>query len=117
MAARTTTTVRNLSFGDFSDAQKLKKTNGFITSRAGVDRFSKPHTITKGTFDDLSREIRVYTEENRMLRCKIDRMPTVTAARKLWKDLVKAHNEGTTVRFVAAGGFDPEQWFYALTAE
>lgn len=100
-------------FGSFG--KKKEETSGeFLTTRAGPVRLSIPHTIVSGTFDSTMREIQVFTENGKIHRCKVDRLPDAEAGRALWKKLVAAQKKETSIRFKAAGGFSPETWFFDI---
>jgi hypothetical protein len=42
----------------------------------------------------------------------LNRLTDDKFAEKMCKDLQKAYDKGTEVQFVAAGGNDPQVWFY-----
>jgi hypothetical protein len=100
-------------FGSFGK-KKEEKSGDFQTSRSGPVRLSIPHTIISGTFDSTMREIQVFSEDGRIHRCKVDRLPDAEAGRTLWKKLVAAQKKGLEIRFKAAGGFSPETWFFDI---
>jgi hypothetical protein len=110
----TTTKTAKLSFKSFGAKDEQPKEVPFVTSRGGPVRKSRKHTILSGTLDDLTREIRIYDESSRIHRCKVDRLPSTEAARALWKKLVEAQKKEQEIRFLAAGGNNPELWFYDI---
>jgi hypothetical protein len=86
--------------------------SNFVTARPGAaDRLSSPTTMMAATFDEKTREIRVFCQDGHTRRCKVDRLPNINVARGLWKKLTKIGGSKPVV-FVAAGGFSPDVWFY-----
>lgn len=86
----------------------------FVTARPGAaDRLSSPTTMMAATFDEKTREIRVFCQDGHTRRCKVDRLPSINVARNLWKKLTKIGGTKPVV-FVAAGGFSPDVWFYEV---
>lgn len=87
----------------------------FKTARPQLgDRLSSPVKMMAATFDQDSREIRVFCEDGRTRRCKVDRLANIEVARTLWVVLTKAGKAGKPVVFVAAGGFSADTWFYTI---
>ena len=97
-----------------SPAVEAPVQTGFRTRYNTSDKLSAVTTVAGVSFNETTREILALGEDGRVRRCKIDRMPSLQDARNLWQQLVIAHNNDRPVQFVAAGGFSPDSWFYAL---
>ena len=76
------------------------------------DRMSEVVKINAMHFDKSTREIRVFCDDGRTRKCKVDRLPSLDAGRTLWKYLEKVGTEQSETRFISAGGFSPDVWFY-----
>lgn len=117
--------ARTIAFGNVSSIKAKKPAARFITARTGAgDRRSSPTVMAAAIFnaDEDVREIRVFCEDGNMRRCKVDRMlgadgkPDIEVARALWRKLTKIGTTKTVV-FVAAGGFNPDMWFYDVEVQ
>lgn len=86
----------------------------FKTTRTGADRRSGVVKMQACQWDEKNRHINVFGEDGHLRVCKVDRLDNIEVARKLWKDINEAGQQGVPVRFVAAGGFDPNKWFYTF---
>lgn len=80
----------------------------------GEDRKSLPVTIAELTFNEKTRSIEATGSDNRKRQCRIDRLTDQKAVEALTKRLQKAYDAQTKISFVAAGGNDPNVWFYAI---
>lgn len=84
------------------------------TPEAAV-KHSEPCTIVACHFNEATREIRAVGDDTNVRICKIDRLQSIEHARTLWKILQGATNEGTLITFMAAGGFNPDRWFFDIS--
>jgi len=75
---------------------------------------SKATLIMSIHYNDTTREIRAVGADGNVRVCKVDRLQSIEHGRTLWKILVGAKNEGTPIQFMAAGGFNPDRWFYDI---
>lgn len=80
----------------------------------GRDRESVPVFITDLTFNDETRTIEAQCSDNRKRQCRIDRFMNDKLLQQLVGDLQSAYDNETEVVFVAAGGNDPNVWFYNI---
>jgi hypothetical protein len=82
---------------------------------AGVaDRYSDTVRIAGLSFDHGRRAIVALGSDGKTRLCLVDRLPSLEVGRGLWTQLATAANEGKDVQFIAAGGFSPDTWFYAI---
>jgi hypothetical protein len=88
----------------------------FTTSRRGADRKSQPVLMMDARFDETTQSINVYCADGKLRSCRLDRLPSLEAGRALWASIQKAGKAKKPVTFVAAGGFTPDRWFYAIEA-
>jgi len=88
----------------------------FVTSRKGADRKSEPVLMMDARFDEATNTINVYCADGKMRTCRLDRLPSLEHGRALWASIQKAGKAKKPVQFVAAGGFTPDRWFYAIEA-
>lgn len=92
-----------------------KATVKFSTNNPlGEDRKSLPVTIIDLDFNDITRSIEVTCSDNRKRQCRIDRIVNEADLKALNKRLQTAYDKETRVSFVAAGGNDPNVWFYTI---
>jgi hypothetical protein len=89
-------------------------TQAFRTTRTGADRLSDDVQLMAVHFDDKARCIRAMGSDGKLRQCNIDRLPSLDDARQLWKRLQTAGQAGVYVKFIAAGGFSPDRWFYTI---
>jgi len=94
--------------------QKKPEVKAFNTSRTGKDRMSKAVTIEAMHFDDSTKSIKVFCSDGNLRECRTARLPDLEVGRQLWRKLQKVGKEKQEVSFVAAGGFSPDKWFYAV---
>ncbi len=80
----------------------------------GEDRKSLPVTIVELTFNETTRSIEATGNDGRKRQCRIDRLADDKMVQALTKRLQKAYDAQTKISFVAAGGNDPNVWFYAI---
>lgn len=80
----------------------------------GEDRVSLPVTLKELTFNEITRSIEATGSDNRKRQCRIDRIVSTEVLKSLTKDLQKAYDNQETLQFVAAGGNDPNVWFYNI---
>jgi hypothetical protein len=80
----------------------------------GEDRVSLPVTLKELTYNDTTRSIEATGSDNRKRQCRIDRIVSTEVLKSLTKDLQKAYDNQETLQFVAAGGNDPNVWFYNI---
>lgn len=80
----------------------------------GEDRKSLPVTIVELSFNEVTRSIEATGSDNRKRQCRIDRLMDQNMVQALTKRLQKAYDAQTKISFVAAGGNDPNVWFYAI---
>jgi hypothetical protein len=81
---------------------------------AGEDRKSLAVTIVELTFNEVTRSIEVVGSDNRKRQCRIDRIMNEADLKALTKRLQTAYDKQTRIAFVAAGGNDPNVWFYTV---
>jgi len=80
----------------------------------GEDRLSAPVKIKDLEFNELTRSIEATGSDGYKRQCRIDRITHTETLKALTKDLQKAYDDETLVRFIAAGGNDPKVWFYNI---
>jgi hypothetical protein len=78
----------------------------------GEDRKSLPVTIVEVLFNETTRSIEVTGSDSRKRQCRIDRITNEADLKALTKRLQTAYDKETRISFVAAGGNDPNVWFY-----
>jgi hypothetical protein len=86
----------------------------FTTTRTGKDRVSAATTIEAMHFDQATKTIKVFCADGNLRECRIERLTSVADGRDLWKKLQTHGRDKTEVKFVAAGGFSPDKWFYTV---
>jgi hypothetical protein len=92
-----------------------RATSVFSTNNpAGVDRESLPVTIVDLTFNEVTRSIEVTCSDKRKRQCRIDRLNSDKLVKSLQMSLQKAYTMQTPIQFIAAGGNDPQVWFYTV---
>jgi len=84
----------------------------FTTSRQGADRVSAMVLLETIHYDKANNTIKAFCSDGNLRECRISRLPSVEAGRELWKMLMAAGAAKEEIRFVAAGGFSPDKWFY-----
>jgi len=114
-----TRTFNSPSFAQMSAmltmGQASTKAVPFSTSTPNADiKKSEATTIVSIHYNATTREIRAVGDDGNVRICKVDRLPSIEHGRTLWKILVGAKNEGTIIQFMAAGGFNPNRWFYDI---
>ena len=80
----------------------------------GEDRVSLPVTLIELGYNETTRTIEATGSDKRKRQCRIDRIVNVEVLKQLTKDLQKAYDNQDTIQFVAAGGNDPNVWFYNI---
>lgn len=80
----------------------------------GEDRISQSVVITELSFNEQTRTIEATGSDRRKRQCRIDRIVDTEVLKQLTKDLQKAYDNEDSVQFVAAGGNDPNVWFYNI---
>ena len=80
----------------------------------GEDRVSQTVVLKELTFNENTRSIEATGSDNRKRQCRIDRITNTDVLKQLTKDLQKAYDNQDTIQFVAAGGNDPNVWFYNI---
>lgn len=86
----------------------------FNTARTGKDRISEAVTIEAMHFDKDTNSIKVFGSDGHLRECRVARLPSVEHGRTLWRKLQEIGRDKKAVRFVAAGGFSPDKWFYTV---
>lgn len=99
----------------FSSSVIAAQATTFTTSRKGSDRKSAHVVMQDARFDEATQSINVYCDDGKLRSCRLDRLPNLEAGRALWSAIQKAGKAQTPVQFVAAGGFTPDRWFYAIS--
>lgn len=94
----------------------FKKSANFTTTRGGNDRRSLSVTMTSAHYDKDKQTIRVLCDDGNARECRVERLPSVGHGRNLWKKIQELGASETPVKFVSAGGFDPNRWFYTIEA-
>jgi len=108
-------TITMSAFGAASPVdEQMKPVVKFSTARRAADRFSEPTKIVGVVYNESQRALIVLGSDGFSRKCYIDRLDTIESARKLYSDVVKAGKAEKEIRFVAAGGFNPNTWFYAI---
>jgi len=105
---------------DFRDEEeKVVETKvPFVTARPGPIRYSELVLLKGLSYDENRREIKAFGSDGKLRTCQIARLTgEVEAARILWKKLSEAGRAKTELRFMAAGGFNPNQWFFDVRVE
>ena len=80
----------------------------------GEDRKSLPVTIVELSFNETTRSIEATGSDSMKRQCRIDRLTDDKMVQALTKRLQKAYDAQTKISFVAAGGNDPNVWFYTI---
>lgn len=78
-----------------------------------ADRTSVPVIITLPEYNETSNTFIISCSDNRKRRCQLNRLAD-GYAEKLFAKIQKAYDKGIEVHFVAAGGNDPDVWFYDI---
>ena len=80
----------------------------------GEDRKSLPVQLVELSFNDVTRSIEATGSDGRKRQCRIDRIVDEKDLKALTKHLQTAYDKQTNICFVAAGGNDPNVWFYTV---
>lgn len=97
------------------NAPTVQKTKAFDTSRTGKDRISDPVTLEAMHYDQATSSIKVFCSDGNLRECRVQRLADrEVGGRALWAKLQAAGKNKTPVQFIAAGGFSPDKWFYAV---
>jgi len=80
----------------------------------GEDRKSLPVTVVELGFNEITRSIEATGSDGRKRQCRIDRITDEKVLRALTKHLQMAYDNATKIQFIAAGGNDPNVWFYNI---
>lgn len=80
----------------------------------GRDRESDVVQIVDLFFNQNTRSIEATGSDGRKRNCRIDRFSSDKDLKELSKNLQDAYNKELGVVFVAAGGNDPNVWFYNI---
>ena len=80
----------------------------------GEDRKSLPVTIVELSFNEVTRSIEATGSDGRKRQCRIDRITNEADLKALTKRLQTVYDKETRISFVAAGGNDPNVWFYTV---
>lgn len=103
------------SFVNFVTQEKpAEKPVAFVTTRIGKDRVSEPVQITAMHYDEQTKSIKAMCSDGKLRECRTERLPSIEHGRELWKMLAKKGKAQEPVKFVAAGGFSPDKWFYSV---
>ena len=86
----------------------------FRVRRQVADRISAPTTLNSMYFDQTKRQIIVICNDGKTRKCNVDRLPSRDVANALYKKLQQVGKKQEAVSFVAAGGYSPDTWFYAV---
>jgi len=78
-----------------------------------ADRTSVAVIITFPEYNETSNTFIISCSDNRKRRCQLNRLAE-GYAEKLFAKIQKAYDKGIEVHFVAAGGNDPDVWFYDI---
>ena len=97
----------------FTSAKRIP-TQFSTNNPGGRDRESVPVFITEISFNDTTRTIEAMCSDKRKRQCRIDRFMNDQLLRDLVDSLQNAYDNELEVVFVAAGGNDPNVWFYNI---
>ena len=87
----------------------------FVTARPGQTRFSEVVKLKGLHYDENRREIRAFGSDGKLRVCQVARLTgEAEQARVLWKKLSEAGRGKKDIQFMAAGGFNPNQWFFDI---
>jgi hypothetical protein len=78
------------------------------------DRKSKPVVIIEPSFNEVTRTMEILCSDDNKRFCRIDRINSKEALKALNDQIQKAYDNQTRVVFIAAGGNDPDVWFYTV---
>ena len=85
----------------------------FTVKRTNVQDRRSALTVPQAMhFDDVSRSIKVFCADGYTRECRVDRLSDLKIGRQMFVDLQKLIEQKKEIRFFAAGGFDPNKWFY-----
>ena len=102
--------MTTLTFSAFESL--TSKQQAFTTKRTGADRTSAVVNLKAMHYDEATKSIKVFCDDGKMRECRVARLTNEDAGRVLWKTLQQCGKDGIGVKFVAAGGFSPDRWFY-----
>ena len=108
--------ARTASFS-FSSTIVAAKQAAFTTTRKGADRMSDAVTMLDARYEEETQTIKIFSSDGKLRECRVERLPSKDHAKALWKAIQTAGKAKTPVKFVAAGGFSPDRWFYNIVAE
>jgi len=80
----------------------------------GEDRVSQTVTLIELDYNETTRTIEATGSDKRKRQCRIDRFMNDQLLRDLVDSLQNAYDNELEVVFVAAGGNDPNVWFYNI---
>lgn len=100
----------------FASSIIAKKEVAFTTTRKGADRMSDAVTMLDARYEEETQTIKIFCTDGKLRECRVERLPSKDHAKALWKSIQQHGKAKTEVRFVAAGGFTPDRWFYQIVA-
>jgi len=92
----------------------------FVTATPkAATKYSEPMKIVAVHYAEAQKEIRCVGEDGNVRVCKIMKMDadpevSIIKARQLWTLVKGVHASEAVVSFAAAGGFNPDRWFYTV---
>lgn len=99
---------------NFTFKFKAEKQSVFSTMNPlQADRISVPVIITLPEYNETSNTFIISCSDNRKRRCQLNRLAD-GYAEKLFAKIQKAYDKCLEVQFLAAGGNDPDVWFYDI---
>jgi len=109
----------NQEMGDmqlsFDDDMPIPAKVPFVTARPGQTRLSEVVKLKGLHYDENRREIRAFGSDGKLRVCQVARLTgEAEQARVLWKKLSEAGRGKKDIQFMAAGGFNPNQWFFDI---
>lgn len=108
--------MTTISFSQALSTKTKAKTKqvAFTTVRTGDDRVSAAVQMHTAHYDKETNSIKVFCHDGKLRECRVERLPSKAIGQKLWKDIQEAGKAKKAVQFVAAGGFNPDRWFYQI---
>lgn len=103
-----------LTFAATAVAANDDQAVAFVTKSRAADQVSEKTTLLQIIHNEKNKTISAVCSDGKTRVCRYDRLPDVHVARQLWRDLKKAGQEKQEIQFVAAGGFNPDRWFYTV---
>jgi len=99
----------------FDDDMPILAKVPFVTARPGQTRLSEVVKLKGLHYDENRREIRAFGSDGKLRVCQVARLTgEAEQARVLWKKLSEAGRGKKDIQFMAAGGFNPNQWFFDI---